>query len=195
VQKTCDQRICQRYIKDFFDTLPDFCIKTGKDNEIMITSQLFLFFLLVLHPVHVSVTSIEYSKGEKIFLVSFKVFTDDFETNIERKYGVNLNLGKENELKNADEYFSRYFRESFSFIVNGEDLKEPVFLKKKMDDIAVWLYYKYPISGNVKGVGIKNAIMLDMFMDQSNLLIFKYNDFEEGFIFDRNKIAIQFQLN
>ncbi|MCD6565632.1 MAG: hypothetical protein J7K53_06780 [Bacteroidales bacterium] len=161
----------------------------------MITSQLFLFFLLVLHPVHVSVTSIEYSKGEKIFLVSFKVFTDDFETNIERKYGVNLNLGKENELKNADEYFSRYFRESFSFIVNGEDLKEPVFLKKKMDDIAVWLYYKYPISGNVKGVGIKNAIMLDMFMDQSNLLIFKYNDFEEGFIFDRNKIAIQFQLN
>ena len=136
----------------------------------------------------------EYNKGEKIFLVSFKVFIDDFETNIERKYGVNLNLGKEDELRNADEYFSRYFRESFSFIVNGEELKEPVYLEKKMNDIAVWLSYKYPISGNVEEVGIKNVIMLDMFMDQSNLLIFKYNDFEKGFVFNRNKITIRFQL-
>jgi len=158
------------------------------------TGQLLLFFLLAFHPVHVSVTSIEYNKEEEIFLVSFKVFTDDFETNIERKYGVNLNLGKENELKNASEYFSRYFRESFSFIVNGEELKEPVYLEKKMDDISVWLYYKYPTSGNVEEVGIKNAIMLDIFRDQSNLLIFKYNDFEEGFIFNSKKVKIQFQL-
>jgi hypothetical protein len=158
------------------------------------TGQLLLFFLLAFHPVHVSVTSIEYNKEEEIFLVSFKVFTDDFETNIERKYGVNLNLGKENELKNASEYFSRYFRESFSFIVNGEELKEPVYLEKKMDDISVWLYYKYPTSGNVEEVGIKNAIMLDIFRDQSNLLIFKYNDFEKGFIFNSKKVKIQFQL-
>ena len=158
------------------------------------TGQLLLFFLLAFHPVHVSVTSIEYNKEEEIFLVSFKVFTDDFETNIERKYGVNLNLGKENELKNASEYFSRYFRESFSFVVNGEELKEPVYLEKKMDDISVWLYYKYPTSGNVEEVGIKNAIMLDIFRDQSNLLIFKYNDFEEGFIFNSKKVKIQFQL-
>ena len=158
------------------------------------TGQLLLFFLLAFHPVHISVTSMEYNKEEEIFLVSFKVFTDDFETNIERKYGVNLNLGKENELKNASEYFSRYFRESFSFIVNGEELKEPVYLEKKMNDIAVWLYFKYPTSGDVEEVEIKNVIMLDMFMDQSNLLIFKYNDFEEGFIFNSKKVKIQFQL-
>ena len=157
------------------------------------TGQLLLFFILVFHPVHVSVTSMEYNKGEKIFLVSFKVFTDDFETIIERKYGVDLNLGKDNELKNTNEYFNRYFRESFSFIINGEELAEPVYLEKKMNDIAVWLYYMYPTSGNIEKVEIKNIIMLDMFRDQSNLLIFKYNDFEKGFIFDRKKIKIQFQ--
>jgi len=159
------------------------------------TGQLLLFFLLAFHPVHVSVTSMEYNKGEKVFLVSFKVFTDDFETIVERKYGVDLNLGRENEFKNADEYFSRYFRETFSFIVNGKELKEPVFLEKKMNDIAVWLYYRYPISGNLEKVEIKNIIMLDMFMDQSNLLIFKYSDFEKGFIFNRKKVEIKFQLN
>ena len=157
------------------------------------TGQLLLFFILVFHPVHVSVTSMEYDKGEKIFLVSFKVFTDDFETIIERKYGVDLNLGEDNELKNTDEYCNRYFRESFSFIINGEELAEPVFLEKKMNDIAVWLYYRYPTSGNIEKVEIKNIIMLDMFRDQSNLLIFKYNDFEKGFIFDREKVKIQFQ--
>jgi hypothetical protein len=159
------------------------------------TGQLLLFIFLAFHPVHVSVTSMDYNKVEKVFLVSFKVFTDDFETIVERKYDVDLNLGKENELKNADEYFNRYFRETFSFIVNGKELKEPVFLEKKMNDIAVWLYYGYPISGNVEKVKIKNIIMLDMFMDQSNLLIFKYNNFEKGFIFNKEKIEIQFQLN
>ena len=156
------------------------------------TGQLLVFFLLIFHPVHVSVTSMEYNKGEKIFLVSFKVFTDDFETIVNRKYGVNLNLGKEDELKNAKKYFNRYFMESFIFRVNGEELKEPVFFEKKMNDIAVWLCYKYPTPGNVEEVEIKNVIMLDMFMDQSNLLIFKYNDFEEGFVLNREKIAIRF---
>ncbi len=45
----------------------------------MITCQMLLFFLLSFHPVHVSVTSMEYNKAEQVFLVSFKVFTDDFE--------------------------------------------------------------------------------------------------------------------
>ena len=53
------------------------------------------------------------------FPVSFKVFTDDFGAIIKRKYGVNLNMGNEDEIKNADEYVSRYFRESFCFIVNA----------------------------------------------------------------------------
>jgi len=159
------------------------------------TGQFLLFFILAFHPVHVSVTSMEYNKVEKVFLVSFKVFTDDFETIVERKYGVDLKLGKEDELKNANEYFSRYFRESFSFIVNGKEMKKPVFLEKKMNDIAVWLYYRYPITGNVEEVEIKNIIMLDMFMDQSNLLIFKYSDFEKGFIFNRKIVEIKFQLN
>lgn len=159
----------------------------------MITGQMLLFFLLSFHPVHVSVTSMEYNKTEQVFLVSFKVFTDDFETIIGRRYGVMLNLGKENELKNADEYFSRYFRESFSFQVNGEEMKEPVFLKKKMSDVAVWLYFSYQAPGEPNEVEIKNIIMLDMFSDQNNLLIFRCDDFEKGFIFDRKKTKIQFQ--
>ena len=129
------------------------------------------------------------------FPVSFKVFTDDFGAIIKRKYGVNLNMGNEDEIKNADEYVSRYFRESFCFIVNAKELKESVFIKKKMDDIAVWFFYKYPFSGNIEEVEIKNTIFLDMFSDQSNMLIFKYKDFEEGFVFDREKTIIRFQLD
>ena len=86
------------------------------------TGQLLLFFILVFHPVHVSVTSMEYNEGENIFLVSFKVFTDDFETIVEEKYGVNLNLGKEDELENADEYLKipMYgFTESFNISVSA----------------------------------------------------------------------------
>lgn len=162
----------------------------------MIFIKLFLFiFLLSYHPVHVSVTSMEYESENKSFLVSFKVFTDDFETIVKRNYNVEMNLGKKNENYDAKEYFNRYFQKSFSCMIDGIKLQDQVFIRKKMNDVAVWFYYRYPVDSEIKDVEINNRILLDMFSDQSNLLIFKYNDFEEGFIFDKDKTTVRFQLD
>ena len=52
-----------------------------------------LFLFSFFHPVHVSITSIEYIEGKNSFEVSFKLFWDDFEAIIASKYDVLLNLG------------------------------------------------------------------------------------------------------
>ncbi|MFC2121950.1 DUF6702 family protein, partial [Bacteroidota bacterium] len=59
------------------------------------------FFLLAvsrllvsdMHPLHVSLTNIEYQKEDKTFKIAFKIFTDDFEEILNRKYSVVMNLG------------------------------------------------------------------------------------------------------
>jgi len=63
-----------------------------------------------------------------------------------------------------------------------------VFLDKKdVNEEAVWLYYSFSCKYQIRTASIHNAIMMDMFDDQKNLLIFKWNEFEKGYQFRKGK--------
>lgn len=153
-----------------------------------------LFFISLLHPVHVSVTSVEYVKEKNIFDVSFKLFWDDFEVIIAQKYGVLLNLGKEDERKEKEQYFTQYISESFSLKVDGVEL-EPKYKRDTINEASIWLYYSFPGNFDMKKIEIENRLMLDMFDDQTNLLMVKFGNIEKGFSMKQRKEKIAFDLS
>lgn len=167
---------------------------------------LHLFFASFPHPLHISVTNIEYNQEKKTFDVAFKIFTDDFETIIFNKYGVELKLGKEDELQDYEKYINQYVFEHFCIEINEKN-KKLRFKHKKMNDVAVWLYYEFSAKGlrrykalatergsasggknkeNIKFVAITNSLMCDLYKDQTNLVIFNYFDIQKGFNFSYN---------
>ncbi len=149
----------------------------------------------LFHPVHVSVTSIEYMKDQKSFSASFKIFTDDFETILLNKYGVELTIDENPEPEDQIPYFTRYISDSFHFAVNDEREMNPQFERKKRNEDSVWLFYSFSCHKQmVESVTIHNAIMMDMFEDQMNLLIFKYLDFEQGYQFNKDKTDLTIEL-
>ena len=79
---------------------------------------LLLGSLGILHPIHISVTNIEYIENEKNFIVAVKIFTDDLESVINKKYNIELNLGKSNENTEYKKYLDKYIKEHFKFIIN-----------------------------------------------------------------------------
>lgn len=166
---------------------------------VIILSRIVLFLGLglsgYLHPIHVSVTSIEYSREENRFLTSFKIFTDDFETILAMKYGVTLKLGTNAELEKQKQYITKYITDSFGFFINGDVRLEPQFERKTMNEEAVWIYYSYKCKKDVASIKIRNAIMMDMFDDQTNLLIFKYHDFERGYRFRKNNLEVMIEID
>ncbi|NPA67446.1 MAG: hypothetical protein GXO50_02435, partial [Chlorobi bacterium] len=103
----------------------------------------YLFILLIsvfgfknnetLHPVHFSVTNMEYNEQNKEFDISIKLFADDFEKIVNRNYNVVLNLGKENCLKNAGEYIDKYVKKHFIIIFD----KKLVSKKAVRDNIVI----------------------------------------------------------
>jgi hypothetical protein len=143
---------------------------------------LFYFLLLTLfaplHPVHISSTSIDFDSEKKAFIVSIKVFTDDFELAIEHKYNTKLNLGKENENKEANSFIHHYILGNFAIIVNEKDQTRSrlKFIGKRFNHEAVWLDYELKYIGDLKKVKIVNSIIHDVYFDQKNLLIFSYKD-------------------
>jgi len=147
----------------------------------LLAAHIIVFCLMLPHPLHLSVTNIEYDSENNTFKISSKIFMDDFEKIIENKYGVALNLGKENELPEAENYFNKYIFESFNIIINNKDRTDKLTFKgKKTDDQAIWLYYEYPDIKKIRSLKVYNAILCDLYMDQTNLVIFSYNDIQKG---------------
>lgn len=149
------------------------------------------------HPIHVSITNIDYKANKQKFIFSFKFFTDDFEAIIYRDYNIALNLNKRNEYRKAEKYFTKFINNNFYFNINksGKTLKNLKFVKRKYNHEAIWLLYEYNYNKPIKTIEIYNNFFNNFFGDQTNLLIFKYQNAQKGFRFDKNKTKEIIKMN
>ena len=139
------------------------------------------------HPVHVTYTNVEYNSKEKEFKVLYKIFADDFDKILQKKYNVFLNLEKENRQKDYEKTITKYIIANFSISVNNKSLIKPRFVRSEFKDKAIWLYYSYKFKGKSNRFEIKNSLMTDLYKDQTNLLIFNYLNFQQAIRFTNNK--------
>jgi hypothetical protein len=138
------------------------------------------------HPLHIALVSIEYNAKNKNFDVLFKIFVDDFETIILKKYGINMNTGKSSENPKYGFYCTSYVKEHFGIVFNnGKKYTNELIYKEKDSNIeAVWLKFEMKAPALIENVKIKTTIMTDLFDDQTNLIVFKYKNHEEAFKLD-----------
>jgi hypothetical protein len=140
---------------------------------------LFLSVFFLFHPVHVTLTSLDYAPETGIFRVFMKMYYDDFI----RDYKLSR-TGQENV------EFS--YNDSSSFNVMQKYLSEKVIVEvndkpiagklKKMvlADNELSLNLEYGKVKKPKMVKVTNLIMTTLYSDQANMLIVRVNDFEEG---------------
>jgi len=147
----------------------------------------FLSFASYYHPVHVSILNAELTTGKTSIDLSFKAFTSDIELAIAHNYSVALNLGKANENPDAIHYINKYFAEVFSIKINNKLQPKLVFSKKEIKEDAVWFYFKVPFSDKIKALEISNLLLLDIYEDQTNLLIMAIDGKESGYRFNLNQ--------
>lgn len=166
--------------------------------KIIIASILILtIFLNAAHPVHISVTNIEYIQKSRNFKASIRLFIDDFEQAIYNKYKVNLLLGKENQLNKADFYINKYCKNNLQIIFNGNNnVSNKMTItstKLNLKENTITIYYKIKEKEPQK-VSIKNTLLNDLYKDQKNLLIFTCKNTQEAIKFDFSKTYKEFTI-
>ncbi len=139
-----------------------------------------------MHPIHVSVTNLEFQSEKNTISLSFKVFTDDFQLIINQLYNIQVDLSEKGNYNLHKEKIDSYFQDHFKIIVKGKELKYTNEGMKKNDE-AVWFYYNIALKKEVKTFTIKNSILLDLYPDQKNLLILKKREIEKGYQFNFKK--------
>jgi len=152
---------------------------------------ILLVNFLLLHPVHLTVTNIEFLPQKKYFIIQVRFFVDDLQGAILRETGQKI-VFKNTKNKQDKELLNRYIRNNLKIVVDGYDLSKNYIIDKYvLEDITLWLYMhaKYK-NTHFKSVKIINSLITNLYPDQQNLLIFVYKNQEKGLTFNSKKKQI-----
>jgi hypothetical protein len=150
---------------------------------------LLLFTFLNSHPLHVSFTSVDFNSDLHEVSVTYKFFTDDFSLLLYHVFGKEIIFKNDQELTSSDiELIDSYLSRAF-VIVEQKDTLNFDFIRKEQDDQSLWFYYKAKRTRNRVGdISITNLLMLNIYDDQTNLVILSDGMAEKGYSFNlRNR--------
>jgi hypothetical protein len=140
---------------------------------------LFFSVLFFFHPVHVTLTSIDYNQEMNSFNVFVRMYFDDFL----RDYLLN---GNEIQVKDFSDNnpsslsaMETYLAEKVILKVNEKQISGKLQDMKLIDN-EVSMNMRFKSVKKPETITVKNLIMTGLYNDQSNMIIVKVNDFEEG---------------
>jgi hypothetical protein len=135
--------------------------------------------LLLLHPVHVSITNIEYISEIRAFKVFIRMYFDDFllDSKLNKEDFQNQSLSAYNSSSKAA--VNTYIHERV--IIKSDGVQLSAKLKDiKLTDNEINIYLDYPVEKMPEKVSVNNSVMTGLYSDQSNMIILKVRNFEEG---------------
>jgi hypothetical protein len=136
-----------------------------------------LAILLLVHPVHVSLTGIEYDGVNRLWSVFVKVWSDDLEAD--------MNLGTSDGsviAGNSDERFLQYLSDRVVIMEDGKPVRMEL-LSASADGLEHRFSLRARGKKGLRSVTVMNRIMTRLYEDQANMLLFSLNGMEEGYRF------------
>jgi hypothetical protein len=133
---------------------------------------LFFSVWLLFHPVHVSVTSIDFIPEMDSFKVFVRMYFDDFLLDCELN-GMNIQkTGFSEDNSTSREVLAGYLRDMVIIMVNEKQL-EGKLQDVKLADNELSMNLEYFSRKKPKTITVKNLIMTGLYNDQSNMIILK----------------------
>jgi hypothetical protein len=131
-----------------------------------------LFFTVTafgIHKFYMGVYQINYAPEKKMLQITSRIFVDDLNNALEKKYHKKTFLGTEKESAVDLELLKKYLTEHFAIKVNGQS-KQITFLSKEMEagDVLV-CYSRIKDIDKIKTLEILNAVLVDWNAEQQNI--------------------------
>lgn len=128
-----------------------------------------LFSFTELHKFYVSVTEIEYNREAESLQIISRVFTDDFENLLKKRYDKDIRLGSDVETPDAASCFEKYLTQKMKIKVDGKPVKLN-YLGKEYENDMILLYIEVVDVPSFQKIEVKNTVLMDLFQEQKNLI-------------------------
>jgi hypothetical protein len=141
-----------------------------------------------LHPFYFSVAEMRYDGDDQALEISVKMFTDDLEEALATRYQQKLKLGLTDQHPDAEVYLALYLREQLNLRQGNENLTQQ-FLGQEQEEDVTWCYLSVPLSTPPVQLWIRNALLVDQFEGQRNLVHVRVGDRTESMLLQRGKLS------
>lgn len=155
-----------------------------------------LFFALIFlssfisntHETYLSVTEIEYNEDQKSLQIISRVFIDDFQNVLSKRYQKDVSLSYKEDLQNNQDIMEKYLDKKLKITIDGRllDLK---LLGSKFDADQIVLFIESKNVESFKKVKVENLILTDLFDAQKNITHVKKGEEIESMLLSKAKAS------
>jgi hypothetical protein len=122
----------------------------------------------LFHPFHVSVVEVNHNAADKTLEISCKIFTDDFEKTLAKKYNAKVDLTSPPDKAVMDTLVKKYLLSHLSLKANGRPVSFS-YVGFENEKEAVYGYIQADNIPSLNKLEIVSSIMYDSFDDQANI--------------------------
>jgi hypothetical protein len=131
-------------------------------------------FAFSMHPLHISVTDIEYDEKAKSLEIMSRIFMDDLELTMRNRLN-QPDLDIMAQGKKLDEMMAAYFGEKLRITLDNK-LQKVIYLGHEADGDTYIFYIEVPNIRRWKNIRVSNTVLMETHGDQSNLVHVKVRD-------------------
>ena len=155
---------------------------------------LFFSIWFVFHPVHVTITSIDYVPEMDSFKVFVRMYFDDFMRDYKLGGGDIQEKDFSGDNSSSRDIMEKYLAKKVIIKVNEKQLTGTL-QDMKLADNEVSMNLKFSDGKKPKTITVKNLIMTGLYGDMSNMIIVRVNNFEEGVKLTSDLTEQTFKIN
>ena len=156
-----------------------------KKNLLRFILPIFLVLLMTSfawHKFYVSVTQIDFVPNKKRVEITSRIFIDDLEKALEKKFKKKFYLTTSKEIENADALIHEYLKEKIKISINKK-AQNVEFLAKELEGDVLIFYTKIAVSKKINTFEIFNSLLTDIYKEQQNIVHVNINSNKNSFLF------------
>jgi hypothetical protein len=138
-----------------------------------------------VHKFYMAIYQINFAPEKKMLQITSRIFIDDLNKTLEKKYKRKFFVGSEKESADDLALMKKYLAENFALKVNGQP-KNMEFLSKEMDGDVLVCYLKIVDVSKINSLEIYNSVLIDCFSEQQNIVHVTAFDVKKSFLFTEN---------
>ena len=134
------------------------------------------------HKFYVAVYQINYAPEKEMLQITSRIFADDLNKALEKKYTKKHYLGTDKESPEDLVLLKKYLSENLIIKVNGQS-KAMNFLSKEMEGDVLICYLSIKDISKLKSLEVHNAVLVDWDSEQQNITHFTILGTKQSFLF------------
>ncbi len=122
-----------------------------------------------IHKYYMAIYQVDFVPQKKRIQVTSRIFVDDLNSALEKKFRVKSNIGFSQETPQEEANLKKYLAEKFIIKVNGVS-KPMTYLSKELEANVMICYFRISEISKINSLEIENSLLMEWNSDQQNII-------------------------